>query len=261
MWTFTAAIASLALAIAPAIVHSRRRAAFAKSDPQRLLDPPPDVWPIDIAAIALAFVAAGLGAPGALAPISTLIAAYALFVVGHRRTYDLAGTLGLLLVGIVVVRVMLEWLPLVGFNLLLGLTVAAWLLHWFAIFWHQQLHHGKAWTTAGRLAPRAEALSYVFLAGALLTYALIASAAPRPSWTGGFLALIMLAMCIGFGRRAGRPDARLGIRRAARVATYLLAIIATAPICVLLAGVFGWHVAPLWLAAWLGVGILLLALV
>ncbi len=62
-------------------------------------------------------------------------------------------------------RSSIERLPVVHVGVLAGLTAATLLWFWLSAVWRQQLHGGRAWTTAGRLIPLADRVG--FLAGSL----------------------------------------------------------------------------------------------
>lgn len=98
----------------------------------------------------------------------------ALALTGRRWDENLADVgLGLITVGIV--SLCLTWVPAplrpsgayfatVFQVAVVGLAMSTLFWHWLAKVWDQQLDHGQAWTTAGRLIPSARRVG--FLAGA-----------------------------------------------------------------------------------------------
>jgi hypothetical protein len=65
--------------------------------------------------------------------------------------------------------------PMMFNAMIVGLTFTTGLWTWLACVWDQQLDHGEAWTTAGRLIPHAKRFAFLsaalaLVAGALMTY-------------------------------------------------------------------------------------------
>lgn len=251
------ALLALAAAVAPALQHWQRRRAWASAAPRRLLEPAPRADALAALALLLALAAVLLGRPAGLTPLTTLLAAYAVFIVGHRRGSPAIGALGLALVACTLASASLNWLPQVGFNLVLGLVAAARLLQWFAIFWHQQLLRGEGWTTTGTLTPWSELLSYFAVLSALLAFALAPGPFSERALAPALLALLLLSLLVGFFLHTHGPDARLERREAARLAAWIMLAMAGLPLSVLLSVVFGWEVNPLLLAALVPAGVLL----
>ncbi|MBK8914118.1 MAG: hypothetical protein IPM64_05855 [Phycisphaerales bacterium] len=285
-WALLLAIAALVAAIGPALRDWQARRSAARRDPRTVLDPVQPTPLSDTAAVIAALLATVLSAGGGWAPLAALLSVYAVLTVGHRNQSNAVGAIGMLLLAAAVLRISLHWLPRTGFNVVLGVLMAAWLLNWFALFWHQQLHDGRAWTTAGRLVPIAEQLSYVVLAAALpllvaqsaawhalkaeaglaqVAEALSAVAAQsgdagapatapvhptgRLGIGGILLSLITLSMSLGLFLRLRGPDARLSARRAARLAAHVALALAALPLCLLLQGTIGRSPNPLLLAS------------
>jgi len=118
-------------------------------------------------------------------------------------------------------RPAIERLPLSQTGILLGLAFTAWLWHWLAGVWRQQINGTKAWTTTGRMVPLAERMgfmtasiawlvgaklafwpalpygtidgSYGRLASASLAYGALVGACLYASWRTGKLTLLWLA--------------------------------------------------------------------
>ncbi|QOJ13959.1 MAG: hypothetical protein HRU75_04585 [Planctomycetia bacterium] len=284
-WALLLAFVALVAAIGPALRDWQVRRVAARRDPRSVLDPVAPTPLSDTGAVLAAVLATVLCAGGGWAPLAALLSTYAVLTVGHRNQSNAVGAIGLLLLAAAMVRVSLHWLPRTGFNGVLGVLIGAWLLNWFALFWHQQLHDGRAWTTAGRLVPIAEQLSYVALAAALPLFVLQSgglhalvleaelfravdagtsaapgvAASPAPGvYHGGtrgigiggvIVSLIGLSMCLGLFQRLRGPDARLGARRAARVGAYVALALAALPVCLLVHVTTGRTLNPLLLAA------------
>ncbi|MBP7935292.1 MAG: hypothetical protein KA354_11650 [Phycisphaerae bacterium] len=99
----------------------------------------------------------------------------ALALAGRRWDENLADVgFGLMTLGIV--SLCLVWLPVprrpsaghfasIFAVAVVGLAISTAFWHWLARVWDQQLDHGRAWTTAGRLIPSARRVG--FLAGAI----------------------------------------------------------------------------------------------
>ncbi len=98
---------------------------------------------------------------------------------------------------------------------LVGLAMAAWLWTWLAGVWKQQLEDGRAWTTAGRMIPYAERVSFMIAALALLVSVMMAvwpklpTIAAQDDTFGRFTAglagdLLLLWVALWCGRRVGR---------------------------------------------------------
>ena len=125
---------------------------------QALDSPPPHL----VAGLAAVCAVIALSQPASLFSVLTLLLA-GLAALGsfHRSGFAAAGTVGLYLIGLMVVSlgVTFGWGGRTG--LLFSVSVAGGYLLWLSGFWRQQLHDGKPWTTTGRLIPTAHRLSVV----------------------------------------------------------------------------------------------------
>ncbi|RJP36387.1 MAG: hypothetical protein C4547_07505 [Phycisphaerales bacterium] len=241
---FTAAAAALVMALTTFIdgrIHQygRWRAALA---PQRRAAPDPVApgLPASLGAVAIAvvmiacyhmLVPAFAGSAGfrwtnaMLATVTLLCGCSLLYVTGRRWSRDLAD-IGMILVSFSLVSLAVTVAPDSGgpwadrypaiFNaILIGLAAAAWMWSWLAAVWKQQLDDGRAWTTAGRMIPYAERISFMVACLALLTSALMAvwprlpTIATMDNTFGRFTAglagdLFLLWVVLGCGRRVRR---------------------------------------------------------
>ncbi len=190
-----AVVLGLVAALLPILAHWRYRRRVWHSEPERLLDEPRPLtalWSI------LAFVSTAMGVlvlfapPTSLGPVTVGLAALTASIAGHQRGSQPAGELGLALAGAAVVVAARSWLSDFGYNALLGITLASGWMLWLARFWDQQLHDGRAWTTAGRLIPAARRLGQ---AGALgcVAVAVGSYGAEAPSLWGTLLTIAALS--------------------------------------------------------------------
>ena len=137
-----------------------------------------------------------------LVPLAVFVACLAAFTIGHQQRNDGAGEVGLVLVGLGIILACRAWLPATRLNWLLGTSGAGFYLLWLARFWHQQLHEGRAWTTAGRLIRPARSLGYAAAFGCLVlaigTAARSAEPAVGPLWVVllGVAAALLLAVLL-----------------------------------------------------------------
>lgn len=157
------ALVALVLVIGAVLVNWRLRIRIWQTDPQQLADPQPAQRVLHGLALILG-VGVGWGSlvtPGVwVTPLAVFCAALAVLGVGHLRSSAAIGRLGLALVAEALVLCAVTWLPATPARTMLGLAIAGVYLLWLARFWTQQLHGGRAWTTAGRLIPAARDLSY-----------------------------------------------------------------------------------------------------
>ena len=198
----TAAGAMLVARI-PIWQHWRYRRGAWKTEPLRLIEQPPAH--AGLMGLVLAICAAvGVGsllAPGAvLAPLALALASLAAFTAAHwSGRSGLAGELGLTLLGGAVILAIATWLPNADTNLLLGGALTAGYLLWLAWFWHQQLHEGTAWTTAGRLIEPARRLAYATAYGCFAVAVMISatkSPAADARWPVGLAVLVLLVLAL-----------------------------------------------------------------
>ncbi len=239
------------------LAHWRRRSRFAVEAPQELSAPigrPTILFAVAIAISAAVGTVFVFFARSAWAPAACLAAALSCFTVAHRRGPQFAGDVGTVLTLLAVASVVTGWLPISDGGpgrgqmalMLAGAGVALGGLHalWLAGFWHQQLHNGVAWTTAGRMIPRARRTAQAAAVGcAVLVVA--AMVAGRPGvWTALFAGLLSLALALRLFRDAGQQ----GEEQSAGVYCAWAAAVAAAAAFGASSGVVG--------AAWLVLGLI-----
>ncbi len=234
-----AGVAALVAALVPLLGRWWHRRRLWRTAPHELVVPPPDYrvfW------TAVLIVAALVGAGGLLVaeswptPLAVFAAALAAFIAGHRRQSIPAGELGLVLVGAGIVFMAMAWLPAAPLNPLLGSAVAGGYLLWLARFWHQQLHEGQAWTTAGRLIPAARRLAFAVAVLCAVLAVVAATSADTLGQVGRWQALLAALALLGFWsmlvRDAGGEGGTLGA-----FAACLVLLAACVPVRALLATV------------------------
>lgn len=185
--------------------------------------------------------------------LSVLVAGIAILALAGRRWNANLGDLGLGLFSVGIVSLPLQW-PL-GEDLtsnqrfaeifnraLLGLAFATFFWHWLARFWDQQLDHGRAWTTAGRLLACAQRTGYLCGATGLLVGAHLAIWPLMPQvtepdnhlwrWVLGLFALLMLTGALVHSARVARKTtlAWLSVWAVAVAVTFVLARLAPTPV-------------------------------
>lgn len=166
---------ALATVLAAVLGDWRRRAKAWQAQTGQLTDPPPRYrrfFGAVVAACALVGIGGVLFADAAATPVAVVLAAFAVFTVGHRWRSNAVGELGLVLTAEGIVTASVAWLPASPACRLLGWTIAGMYLAWLAGFWSQQLDQGRPWTTAGRLIPAARHLSYAAVGGQLILSAM-----------------------------------------------------------------------------------------
>jgi hypothetical protein len=130
--------------------------------------------------VGLLAIAAGVWAaalPTAQFPSPAMwLAAAACAGIGHRRGWTVFGAAGLALAGGGLVLLVTHTVSWSWTSVALGAILAAGWTGWLARFWRQQLHGGRAWTTAGRLIPVARNTAIVWL--------LVAVTAAIAGWRG-----------------------------------------------------------------------------
>lgn len=216
-----AALLSLLCMLTPVLAHWRLRSRAWLADPQRLLLP----LPRRAAGYGLSvlFALAAAGAAGAvnstpLRPLSLFLATLAVLSVAHITRSAGLEYLGLLFIGGTVVSLATDWFALGGAGGLFGIAAAGLLLFWFSRFWSQQLLEGRAWTTAGRLVPKAAKLAHGLAIGALLA-AFWAGYASRLGYpvrsigplAGGLTAFLLAALGAVLMFSTRRTGARIGL--------------------------------------------------
>jgi hypothetical protein len=146
--------------------------------PERLREPPPE-WPgyrysaglvgVGVLILGCAQLVFGWTGPAAL------VTGAAMLALAHRSWNENLADTGLALITLGIVALILIplgrrtwWTPDawagVYNQVLIGLAVMTAFWYWLADVWEQQLDHGRAWTTAGRLIPITRRIGY--LAGA-----------------------------------------------------------------------------------------------
>lgn len=205
------ALAALLLGLGPSLAHWRVRRRVWLSDPARLLDPPPATPACNLLSVAAAVVVA-LGAalvgPSTLVLLALFVALIAVFVITHRAWSALTAGLAMIMVAEWIVLAAGTWLPHFGLNAVFGAALAGVYFAWLTRFWRQQLLHGRAWTTTGRLIPLAGAAA---AACALLLAGLVAARAIdrdawRPAGWDWFWIILTIVLAAGLARRlAARP--------------------------------------------------------
>lgn len=199
-----AALLSLLCALIPVLAHWRLRTRAWLENPQQLLSPLPNrttgYWLSILMSLATAAFAAIVHTT-VLRPLSLFISTLAVLSVAHITRIALLEYLGLLFIGATVVSLGTDWFALGGAGGLFGIAAAGLLLFWFSRFWSQQLLDGQAWTTTGRLVPKAVNLSHGFALCALLA-AFWVGYAERLGYSvhhigplaGGFTAFLLTAL-------------------------------------------------------------------
>ncbi len=211
-------VAALLAALVPLLGRWWHRRRLWRTAPHELVVPPPE-YRVFWAAVLI--VAALVGAAGLMVaeswptPLAVFAAALAALIAGHRRQSLAAGELGLVLVGAGIVLMATAWLPSAPLNSLLGSAVAGGYLLWLARFWHQQLHDGQVWTTAGRLIPSARRLACAAAAlCAVLAVAAATTDADALAQVGRWQALLATLALLGLWsmlvRDAGGEGGTLG---------------------------------------------------
>ncbi len=182
------------------------------TEPHRLLEEPRPPSLLTSIATLLALAAAWfcLGATASwIASVAALLAGIAACTAGHVAARTWTGGIGM-------------WIIALGIALLFraggwpgafGLVLGAAFLLWMANFWHQQLHDGVPWTTAGRLIPwsRAGAALLAAIAVPLLP------SVPDLGWSGPFTLLAALGLALLLFR-----DGWSGRHHASAAAAWLL---------------------------------------
>ena len=165
-----AALLCLGVVIWTILLDWRQRRRQWLEQPQWIPDAPPTRSTL-LAVLVVVCVLIGLG--GVLlhgfwfTPTALWLAALTCLTIGHVRGWLLAGEIGLMLVGAGIVSASMAWLTPGWPGALFGLALAGGYLVWLARFWDQQLLHGVAWTTAGRLIPASRRLGYAASSGAI----------------------------------------------------------------------------------------------
>jgi hypothetical protein len=194
---FLATAATLLVVLIANLADWRQRVRLWRTEPQRLIDPPPHrrLYSLVITACVLVGIIALRLMEAAVTPLATGSAAFAVLVVGHRWRSNAIGELGLMLVAETIIIAPTAWLPRSSASGLLGWALAGVYLLWLARFWEQQLCQGRPWTTAGRLIPIARQLSLAAVGGQVLTVGFDALG-PGPQgpvgWRPALAALLML---------------------------------------------------------------------
>lgn len=206
------ALASLALGLGPSLAHWRLRRRVWLSEPERLLEPPPATPGCNLLSVAAALGAAVLAplvSPSTVALVALFVALIAVFVVTHRSWSRLTACVALVLVAEWTVLAAGTWLPGFGLNAAFGVALAGVYFAWLARFWRQQLLHGRAWTTTGRLIPfaGAAAAACALLLAALVGMRTIERHAWQPAGWQWFWVVVTIVLAAGLARRlAARPD-------------------------------------------------------
>jgi hypothetical protein len=190
----------VALTVEGALVRHRRALAL-RTEPARLLDPPPASpgFRAGCGAIAL-FIAVlslvGLAVPVELHPggyrLSALVLSVAAFATGAGAFVMLGRQWNLVLADLAMALVTLavcallntlvpsqprtldERYPMIFNAILFALAIMTWLWSWLAGVWRQQLDEGRAWTTTGLLVEPAAEFSFQTTAAGLVIAILMA---------------------------------------------------------------------------------------
>jgi hypothetical protein len=192
-------LAALLIVLGAILFDWRRRVRHWQTEPERLVAPPPRYrrfFGTLVAACVLVGIGGVLLASTAWTPPAVVLAAFAVFIVGHRWRSNAVGECGLILAAEGVITASLAWLPTPPARALLGWAVAGAYLAWLAGFWEQQLDRGLPWTTAGRLVPAARHLSLATVGGqlALATLWIVGPDGGLPGrWSTLLVVLFMLA--------------------------------------------------------------------
>lgn len=185
----------------------RRRAAWLQNDEERWPRPPragPGLVGFVLAAGLLVSVA-GFWAPASgLTPQCLGFVALACLFLGHRIQKEWVSACGLIWLGQGIVSAALAWLPAARLNLALGFACVGVYFFGLARFWRRQLHEGRPWTTAGRLAPLVRRLAWVasvaaFCAALWIVWrggapAVFESAEKRLVWLPGLTIVVLILL-------------------------------------------------------------------
>lgn len=212
-----AGVAALLCAVGVNLSRWQRRRRLWLEDPAGLTEPAARPAWVAWVVVGLAVVA-GLAAPlSEMVLAGTIvagIAALAALNIAHEWRSAWAAEVGLLLAAESVALIPWNWLSSATHALLIGLALASAWLAWLALFWHQQLDDGRAWTTTGRMIPTARRLSRDLAVGMLAVAAvdlLRGASASDPLAPGLLVAVVLMyaaaALMIGAARRGG--DARI----------------------------------------------------
>ncbi len=154
---------SLAIVVGGVLLTRRHRRRVWLTEPSQLLEPrgPRAITVVTVDLLSVLIAVATVLNPGhPLMPVACWLGAFAAFGIGHRSTREAASEWGFALHALACVSATMAWLPSHRLAVSFGTLVAAWHCLWLAHFWHQQLDHGRAWTTAGRLIPTARRFGY-----------------------------------------------------------------------------------------------------
>jgi hypothetical protein len=223
------AAALLLAVIATVLVDWRRRIAIWRSDPRRLVDPPPPRRTFNrILTVAAVVVAVGvmLDPLSPLVPLALLLAAFGALIIGHRLRSNAHGEWGLALVVLFIVGAGGAWWPggLAGW--LFGFALGGAYMLWLARFWDQQLRDGQPWTTTGRLIPAAATLATTAAGGMLLVTAALAHRPPDD--VGVTAALLTVLVTLAFAALLMRRARTTGAAGAAAAAAMVFTAFAVA---------------------------------
>jgi hypothetical protein len=155
------------------------------------------------------------------------LAAIACFVIGHVLKCERSGEFGLILTVEGIITAGMGWGLDLETGVLMGFAVGGGFLVWQARFWNQQLDEGRAWTTAGRLAPISRRLGYFVIMGAIPVLLLTVSGrVGQPGLYSSIVTILILVAAIRLLIRDGK-DYR---QAAAFAAASFLVIVSIVPV-------------------------------
>ncbi|MBL8878228.1 MAG: hypothetical protein JNG88_03830 [Phycisphaerales bacterium] len=230
------ALLAVSFMLAPVLVHWRMRRRASLEAPERLLTRlnRRSLWLFAALVIAVAVgIASTQPLTSAWRPLSLFIAALTVLSVAHITGRGWMDYLGLIFVCGVAASIAVDWLPMGGAGGLTGLGLAGFLVFWLSRFWRQQLLDGVAWTTTGRLVPKAAGVAHVS-AFVALAYSLWLGYAHKRGVTleligpvaGGMTAFVLAAFGAALVFAAHQAGTRAGF--ASGVVSVLAALVCAA---------------------------------
>ncbi len=227
-------------------LHRRRVTAWPNAL-SRLATPAPS-WPgFHYSAAVVAIVVLILGCLHIVLPLTVvcaLVAGASMLALAHREWNENVADAGLALITLGVVSLCMwgmawpVWSPAVYEEILnralIGLAIMTGLWHWLVGVWKQQLDHGEAWTTAGRLIRTARRVGFLIGCTAVLVAVQLAfwprlpfviereMTAARWGWGLAANGLLLLALLHSFRGTNRSTLAWLAIFSVAALVTFVL---------------------------------------
>jgi hypothetical protein len=191
---------------------------------------PSTVWPgfrASVGLVAVAVLAVGcLMVTRDATALAAAIAAAAMFLFVDRSFSENLTETGMALMTLAVVSASMfgaklpepspNGYPILFHRALVALAVMIWFWHWLMGIWHEQLDHGRAWTTAGRMIPALRRVGFIVGAIGVLITLLLATWPQRSDvtdpdrsperWIGGMLGIgLIFAALVYAAIRSGKP--------------------------------------------------------